>query len=171
MLEIGSQGSTDGWWAITISADGTQLGFVTQAGGVAINNLNALVSWNSNAWHQIALTYSPTNSCLFLDGQAVVTNGVGVANCLDAAALSSGFSVGSDNSGNYQARGVLDELETFSYQLDAASISQNFNEIDGSGTGPVDYIENLEGRNPSVHGAAVPDLGNLVQLLIYTPLW
>ena len=95
------------------SADGTQLNFVTQTNGneVEVTNLSAAVSWSSNDWHQVVLTFGPTNSALYLDGQAVITNGMGVGNFPDATALANGFFIGSDNSGNNQARGQFDDLE------------------------------------------------------------
>jgi hypothetical protein len=117
-----------GWWTLLISPDGTEMDFVTQTNGniTAITNLSTTIHWSSNDWHQIVLTFGPTNSALYLDGQAVVTNGAGVANFPDATNVAAGFDIGSDNSGNNQARGQFDELGIFNYQLDPAHIQNQF---------------------------------------------
>jgi alpha-tubulin suppressor-like RCC1 family protein len=169
LIEIGSQDSTDGWWALVASADGTTLSFVTQTNGIGVTNLSATINWTSNDWHQVVLTYSATNSLLYLDGQ-LAANGVEVTNYPDAPIRANGFYIGSDNQGNNQARAQFDELETFNYALSTSSILDNYNLLTPGGGGPVDYIEYLEGRNPSVHGAAVPDTNGVINLQTYTPL-
>ena len=170
LIEIGSQGSADGWWALVLSPDGAMLSFDTWTNGAGMTNLTVAVKWTSNDWHQVVLTYSATNSTLYLDGQAVVTNGLGVSDYPDAAIRANGFFIGSDNAGNNQAQGQFDELETFNYSLSADLVSTNYNTVDLGGGGPIDYIGYLEGLNPSVHGAAVPDTNGIVNLQIYTPL-
>ena len=118
-----------GWWTLMFSADGTQLNFVTQAigsGVEVVTNLSAVISWSSNDWHQVVLTYGPTNSALYIDGQAAAINGVGVSNFPDASAVAGGFFIGSDNSGNNQSRGQFDELEIFNYQPSADWIENNY---------------------------------------------
>ena len=80
----------------------------------------------SNDWHQLVLTYGPGNSAIFIDGQAVETNGMGVGYYPDATALNNGFYIGSDNAGNNQARGQFDELETFNYPLSEAWVESNY---------------------------------------------
>jgi len=169
LIELGSQDSADGWWALVLSPDGTTLNFITQTNGIGTTNLSATVNWASNDWHQVVLTYSATNSALYLDGQVVV-NGAGVVYWPDATALTNGFYIGSDNAGNNQARGQFDELETFNYPLSAALISSNYNTVNPNGSGPIDYIGYLEGLNPLAHGATIPDTKGIVNLQIYTPL-
>lgn len=170
LLEIGSQASTNGWWALVLSADGTELSFITQTNGSGMTNLTTTINWASNDWHQLALTYSATNISLYLDGQAAITNGTGISHWPNAAALTSGFFIGSDNAGNHQAGGVFDELETFDYPLSGNLILIDYTTINPSGAGPVDYVGYLEGRNPAVHGASAPDTNGIVNLQIYTPL-
>ncbi len=91
-----------------------------------VTNVSAVISWTSNDWHQLVLTYGPGNSALFIDGQAVETNGVGVSNFPDASALNGGFFIGSDNAGNNQARGQFDELETFNYPPSEDWVENNY---------------------------------------------
>jgi alpha-tubulin suppressor-like RCC1 family protein len=118
LIEIGSQRpNLGGLWALVISADGTTLSFLTQQNYYAplMANLTASINW-SNDWHQIVLTYGPSNSVLYLDGQPAVTNGAGVVYYPDAATWSWGIDIGGDL-GWEQAKGQFDELETFNYQL------------------------------------------------------
>ncbi len=70
-------GSSNGWWALYLSPDGTQLSFGTSTNGGGMANLSANISWASNEWHQIALTYSPASSALYVDGQ-LLANGIGI---------------------------------------------------------------------------------------------
>lgn len=121
LIEMGgySPDFTSGWWSLLLNADGTQLMFATAANGVGLTNLAASISWNSNAWHQIALTYSPDSSALFVDG-TWAASGAGVTNCPDADELAKGFNIGSDADGNHQARGAFDELATFASPLTGA---------------------------------------------------
>ncbi|MGB7745826.1 MAG: Ig-like domain-containing protein [Verrucomicrobiia bacterium] len=126
LIELGGQDSPDGWWALAFSADGTQLNFITQTNGVGVTNVSCTVNWTSNDWHQLVLTYGPGNSAIFIDGQAVETNGMGVGYYPDATALNNGFYIGSDNAGNNQAGGQFDELETFNYPLSEAWVESNY---------------------------------------------
>ena len=79
LIEMGdySPAYSDGWWGLYLSPDGTQLLFGTSANGGGMTNLSANISWYSNEWYQIALTYSPSGSALYVDGQLLV-NGTGV---------------------------------------------------------------------------------------------
>jgi probable HAF family extracellular repeat protein len=169
LIEIGSQDAADGWWALLLSADGTTLDFVTQTNGIGMTNLSATINWTANDWHQLVLTYSATNSTLYWDGQLTAT-GAGVTLYPDATIQTNGFSIGSDHQGNNQAGAQFDELETFNYSLTASAIADDYNLLFPGGNGPVDYIGYLEGLNPLVNGATVPDTDGIVNLQIYTPL-
>ncbi len=113
-------GSTNGWWALYLNPDGTQLSFGTSTNGGGTTNVSANISWFSNEWYQIALTYSPAGSALYVNGQ-LLASGAGVTGHPDANELSNGFRIGSDLSGFNQAEGAFDELQTFDYPLDAAN--------------------------------------------------
>ncbi len=130
LVEMGSYNPafTNGWWGLYLSPDGTQLLFGTSANGGGMTNLTAIVSWYSNEWYQIALTYSSTGSALYVDGQ-LLANGAGVTYFPNADELTDGFRIGSDQDGNDQAAGAFDELETFNYPLDAANTYTHGSEI------------------------------------------
>ena len=130
LIEMGNHNPdfAEGWWALYLSSDGTQLSFGTSANGIGMTNLTARISWYSNEWYQIALTYSPTGSALYVDGQ-LLANGTGVTHFPNAGELTNGFRIGSDGNGNNQARGAFDELETFGYPLAAANTATYSSEI------------------------------------------
>ena len=112
--------STSGWWALYLSPDGTQLSFGTSTNGGGMANLSANISWFSNEWYQVALTYSPAGSALYVDGR-LLANGTGVTYYPGTNELANGFRIGSDLSGSDQAEGAFDELQTFDYPLSAAN--------------------------------------------------
>ncbi|HEX7618587.1 MAG TPA: LamG-like jellyroll fold domain-containing protein, partial [Verrucomicrobiae bacterium] len=130
LIEIGDYNPafTNGGWALCLNPNGTQLLFGTSTNGGGMTNLAAVISWHSNEWHQIALTYSPTGSALFVDGQ-LLANGSGVTCFPNADEQTNGFRLGSDRNGNNRAGGAFDELETFNYPLDAANTCTRSSDI------------------------------------------
>ena len=171
LIEVGNQTATNGWWALALNTNGTQLTFGTQAGGLAMTNLAAPIYWDSNQWHQVVLTYTGTNSSLYLDGQPA-TNGAGSVFYPNAAERAAGFRIGSDANGGNQAAGTFDELETFSYPLDATTILTNYQwavNLDSDGDGLSNILANQLGLNPyatnSINGLT-PNNG----LQVFTPL-
>jgi len=139
LLELGAKGSTNGAWGLFLDPQGATISFCTQTNSLdtLTTNLTAPISWTSNQWHQIVLTYSATNSTLYLDGQVVVTSGLGVACYPGPTVRAQGFTIGSDAAGNNQASGAFDELETFNYPLDISSA------LDADGDGVVDYVQDI----------------------------
>jgi hypothetical protein len=123
LIEMGSYSPdfTNGWWSLYFNPEGTQILFATSTNGGGMTNLIASISWISNEWCQIALTYSPDGSALYVDGGSPTgwptRNGSGVAYFPNADELANGFRIGSDQNGNNQAGGAFDELETFNYPL------------------------------------------------------
>jgi hypothetical protein len=174
LLEMGTRGTTNGWWALCVGNGGTCLSFATQTNSPATltTNLSVPISWSSNVWHQIVLTYDATNSMLYLDGQAVSTNGLGVTRYPAQAVRVLGFTVGSSASGTNQVRGVIDELETFNYPMDAASIYANYEwatTLDSDGNGLSNILENEYGWNPYQY-TSQNGLSTGVPMQVFTPL-
>ena len=99
-----------GWWSLLLSPDGDNIYFSGQTNGVGTNYLSFPISWASNSWHLIGLTYTPTNSLLYVDGQ-LATNGLGVSYWPGQDVLTNGFLIGSDYSGTQQARGEFIDVE------------------------------------------------------------
>jgi hypothetical protein len=135
LLEMGNYNPayTNGWWALYVNPTGTQLSFGSSTNGAGTVNLTVPIAWVANQWHQIVLTYGPTNSSLYLDGGAVATNGVGAVYYPNLSERSQGFRIGSDAAGNNQARGAFDDLETYNYPLTALGVINIPVASDGNG--------------------------------------
>ena len=130
LLQVGAWdtnlSTATGAWGCYISSDASTFYFSAQTNGVFTNYLNAPIAWYAGDWHQIVVTYSATNSALYLEG-AFVTNGPGTSVIPSAAVLSNGFSIGSDgNTGLLQSRGVFNNIAIFNYPLDADTISNDY---------------------------------------------
>ena len=163
LIEMGQQTPTNHWWVLFANTNGTEISFRSTPTTQTQLNLTASISWKSNQWHQVALTYSATNSCLYVDGQAAATNGLGVALYPDASERTNGFGIGSDQNGANQAKGVFEELETFNYRLSASDLAANYqaiSQLDTDGDGLTDIQENELGTdplNPDTNGNGIPD--------------
>jgi autotransporter-associated beta strand protein len=171
LIEIGSA-STNGWWGLQFDTNGTHIHFVTQTNFTTTTNLTGTINWPSNQWHQIALTYNTINSSLYLDGNAVVTNGTGVTGYPSPALRASGFTVGSDENGLNQACGRFEELATFNHVLSASQIADDYLSIanrDADLDGYTDLLEDQLGTDPYVYNS--PNGLTLESpLQIFTPL-
>jgi hypothetical protein len=125
LLEVGSTNGA-GLWSLYVDPDGVNLYFTVQTnGGDPVTYLSAPIDWTTNYWHEIALTYSPSNILLYLDGWQV-TNGAAITNFPDADVLTNGFFIGSDNAGNNQAHGMFDDIYTYDYPVGRDIISGEY---------------------------------------------
>lgn len=161
-----------GWWGLSVGSGGTNLSFHTQGtgeGGVGTIHCVPTISWRSNTWHQVAVTYSASATKVYIDG-VIAASGVGIANYPDTANRANGFTLGWP--GAQQCEGQFEDLETYNYELGATEIQNSYSTsplIDSDGDGVPDEIEILQGRNPFVPGV-VGDTGNQIQFRVYTPL-
>jgi hypothetical protein len=131
LLEVGgyTPDSSFGLWSLYVDDVGQNVYFSAQTNDLSSNfctYVSAPISWASNYWHCVALTYSATNTALYLDGQ-LATNGPPITNYPGANALANGFFIGSDSNGLYQAQGMLDDLYTYATPLDADTIASIYN--------------------------------------------
>jgi len=133
-----------GWWSLYTDPAGENLYFSAQDGaGTQTNYLSVPISWTFNAWHFIALTYSATNTALYLDGQ-LATNGVGVSVLPGTNVLANGFYIGSDTNGAAQAHGIFDDIYTYGIPLSSnAVVSLYANEKIGFGMNPYNFASDL----------------------------
>jgi hypothetical protein len=127
LIELGSKGTTNGWWGLVLNSTGTNLSFGTQTNNTSTlrTNVSAAIRWRSNDWQQIVLTYASNETALYLNGQAVAF-GTGVSNWPGASVRSQGFRVGTDAGGTNWAKGDFDNLETFNYALSVSEISTHY---------------------------------------------
>ncbi|TXT49498.1 MAG: PKD domain-containing protein [Limisphaerales bacterium] len=157
LIEVGRRipESTNEWWSLYTDTNGTQLTFEAQGSGQSpAVYFTRPIGWQSNQWHLVCLTYTPTNSQLYLDGVAAVTEGYGISAWPEIGVrAATGFRVGSDWEGANWAGGQFDELETYNYPLTEAEVSASLltnSPYDSDGDGLSNYQEALFGTNPSL---------------------
>lgn len=123
LLEVGDS-SGSGLWSLYVDPAGVNIYFTVQTnGGPAVTYLSAPIDWGTtNYWHSIALTYSTTNTLLYLDGW-IATNGPAITNFPGPEVLANGFFIGSDSTGNNQAKGMFDDIYTYDYPISASTVS------------------------------------------------
>ena len=114
-----------GWWSLYLNSEGTSITFSSQNDGQGTNYLSVPISWDSATWHLISLTYSTTNTALYIDGQ-LAASGDGVLYLPNASVLTNGFFVGSDKTGIDQIHGQMDILAIYNYPLDPTDIADDF---------------------------------------------
>ncbi len=128
LIDVGgySTNGLPGWWSLYIDPDGVNLYFSVQPGdGSTTNYLSSPISWETNIWHFIALTYSATNTALYLDGYLAATNG-GLVAWPGTNILAGGMFVGSDSNGVNQAQGTFDDIYTYDVPLSSNAVSGMF---------------------------------------------
>ena len=131
LLEVGSYtpDSSYGLWSIYVDEGGNNLYFSAQTNDLSSNLTTYLsfpISWTTNSFHFVALTYSATNTALYLDG-TLVTNGAGVTVYPGPDVLANGFVLGADNSGVYESHGMFNTVATYNYPLDSADVQTIYN--------------------------------------------
>jgi hypothetical protein len=130
LLEIGAYttNSSEGWWSLYLDNTGNDIFFAAQtndfASGVT-TYLSAPIAWTTNYFHFIALTYSATNTALYLDG-VLATNGPALTVRPGPGTLANGFYIGSASNGVNQAHGLFNSLYTFNTPLDGDTIRAVF---------------------------------------------
>ncbi|HEY5044080.1 MAG TPA: LamG-like jellyroll fold domain-containing protein [Verrucomicrobiae bacterium] len=130
LFEAGSYtaDSSYGWWSIYVDPAGTNIYFSAQTNNLSstfTNYLSAPISWTTNYFHFVALTYSATNTSLYLDGN-LAASGAGVTVYPNTNVLAKGFYIGSDSNGVNQAHGLFNNVATYSVPLDAGTIQNYF---------------------------------------------
>ena len=130
MIEAGAytSDSSYGWWSLYVDDVGQNLYFSAQTNDLSSNFTNYItvpISWTTNYFHFVALTYSPTNTALYFDG-VLATNGPGVSIFPGPDVLADGFCIGSDYSGEWQAHGLFNTVATYNVPLDASTIQQAY---------------------------------------------
>ncbi len=127
LVEIGSYTTNAdyGWWSLYFDSGGTNLYFSAQTNssdGTTVTYLSAPIDWATNEWHNIALTYSATNTALYLDGQ-LAASGAGLSVFPGPEVQTNGFWIGSASDGLGQARCILDDIYTYDFPLADGDVS------------------------------------------------
>jgi len=131
LIEVGgyTPDSSYGWWSLYVDDGGNNLSFSAQTNdlsGSVTTYLSAPISWTTNYFHFIALTYCATNTVLYVDG-ALATNGPPLAVYPGPDVLAGGFFIGSDSNGVLQAHGLYNTVATYNYPLDSNTVQRIFN--------------------------------------------
>lgn len=130
LFEVGSYtaDSSYGWWSVYVDEGGNNIFFSAQTNDLSSNlvtYVSAPISWTTNYFHHIALTYSATNTALYLDG-SLATNGPPLTVFPGADVLARGFFIGSDSNGLNQASGLFNNLAAYNVPMDADTIGSIF---------------------------------------------
>src|ERR1041384_8198034 len=126
LVDVGGYSNSAGWFSLFLDPQGTNIYFATQTNnGSGATVLSAPVSFDiTNYWHHICLSYgTASNTALYIDG-VVVTNGPPLT-YLPGPGVST-FNLGSDATGIDQMHGMMDDVYTYNYQLDAVSINDAY---------------------------------------------
>ncbi len=122
--------SNYGWWSLYVDPAGANIYFSAQTNdnsGNYSNYLSAPIFWTTNYFHFVALTYTATNTLLYLDG-TLATNGPGVTVYPGQNALTNGFCIGGDAAGTNQSHGLFNNVGTYNVPLDSGTIQSIFSQ-------------------------------------------
>jgi hypothetical protein len=123
-----SSNSSIGYFGLSIDPWGSNVWFFSQDGLGNSYSLSAPISWTTNYFHLVTLTYSQTNVSLYLDGQLATNDPGGLAIWPAPAAVASGVYFGSDTNGNFLANGLFDWVKTFGTVLDSNTVAEIYNQ-------------------------------------------
>lgn len=125
-IDVGADSSNSpSWFSLYLNPQGTNIYFSSETNGVFTNYLTYAISWTSNQWHLVDVTYAASISKLYVDGQLAAT-GAGVFYEPDDVTLTNGFFIGSDITGEQQMRGEMDNLATYNYAISGAAVANNY---------------------------------------------
>jgi hypothetical protein len=116
--------ATYGYWGISVDSPGSNIVFLSRDGLGNTYGLSSPISWTTNNFHFIALTYSSTNVSLYLDGQLATNDPGGLSIWPDPDVAANGLFFGSDTNGNEQANGMFNTVETYTTTLGSNQVQE-----------------------------------------------
>jgi hypothetical protein len=124
LIDVGewSPDSSVGYFGLSVDPSGSNIVFMSQDGAGNTYGLSAPISWTTNIFNFIALTYSSTNVSLFLNGQLVTNDPGGLSVWPPPTEQAVWF--GSDTNGNEQAQGLFNSVEAYNVVLDTNDVQQ-----------------------------------------------
>lgn len=111
-----------GAFTVVFDPKGDLLWIGTQDGTTNQFSYAGHVSLRSNQWYQIVVSYSPAFTRMWVDGKSIASVANGPKFPPPPEARAKGLAIGSDLNNAQQARGCIDEVETFNYPLGAADV-------------------------------------------------
>lgn len=123
IVECGTWNATTptGLWAVHFNPDGTKLVVVSQNNGSTFRNESSAINWAAGSWHNIVVAYGPTATKLYVDGSEKISVG-GQTVYPPASIRNLGLRFGGNLVGQERADVVVDEVETFNYELSLAQV-------------------------------------------------
>jgi hypothetical protein len=124
LIDVGewTADSSVGYFGLSIDPTGSNIVFASQDGAGNTYDLSAPISWMTNIFNHVALTYSSTNVSLYLNGQLVTNDPGGLSIWPPPTEQAVWF--GSDTNGNEQAQGLFNNVETYNVVLDTNDVQQ-----------------------------------------------
>jgi hypothetical protein len=128
LIDVGewTTNSSYGYWGLSVDPGGTNIYFVAQDGSGDTYVLSSPISWTTNYFHFIALTYSSTNVSLYLDGLLATNDPGGLSIWPSAEVASNGVFFGSDPNGQMQASSLFNTVATYGYPLSSNDVQTIF---------------------------------------------
>jgi hypothetical protein len=111
---------------LSVDPTGSNIVFVSQDGAGNSYSLSAPISWMTNIFENIALTYSSTNISLYLNGQLATNDPGGLSVWPPPTEQAVWF--GSDTNGNEQAQGLFNSVQTYNVVLDTNDVQQIYDD-------------------------------------------
>jgi hypothetical protein len=129
LIDVGewTTNASYGYWGLSVDPEGSNLWFVAQDGAGDTYGLSTPISWTTNYFHFVTLTYSSTNVSLYLDGQQAANDPGGLSIWPGSEVLSNGVFFGSDTNGQMEAQGLFNTVQTYAYPLSSNIVQAIFN--------------------------------------------
>lgn len=126
LIDVGqwTSNSSYGYWGLSVDSSGSNVVFLSQDGLGDTYGLSSPISWTTNNFHFIALTYSSTNVSLYLDGQLATDDPGGLSIWPSLAVQTNGVFFGSDTNGGEQAVGMFNTVQTYGFPLSSNQVQQ-----------------------------------------------
>ena len=108
-LSCGSGPQAQVWWALYLDPAGSTVYLTGLGQQGAADLLQATVEWTAGEWHMLALSYTPTNTTLVIDG-VVASTGAPVLPMPAQSRAAAVLALGSTVAGDAPAQGEFDEV-------------------------------------------------------------
>ena len=105
-------GTPNVWWSLYVNPEGTALHCSGRGPTGPADYLTTDLHWPTATWHLVTLTYSTTNSALYID-QDLLATGTALPLPPTPLSLNLGLVLGSEWTGTGLAQGQFDELTSF----------------------------------------------------------
>ena len=143
---LGSTAPGSAKWSLQTANSGSAIQFVTATNNAStVNILPVSFGFTNNQWCQIVLTYGPSGSTLYTNGQWAAT-GSEVTLYPNMNDRANGMVIGNNTDYSSCINGQFEEMETFNYQLAAGDILSNFQTVTNVDTdldGTPDVLEDI----------------------------